>query len=426
MTTLERSSLRAGSKLLAALVVMLPLASSAPTLAADWPQLGGPTRDFVVPGARLSTEWPATGPRVVWRKPLGAGYSGISVAGDRAFTMLREGDREVVVALRLADGATLWRYEYDAPFTAGMAMEHGSGPHATPLHTAKGLFTLGIRGTLLALDPERGTVRWRRELVTDFGAPQLSRGHAASALAWGENLVVPVGGKGRAVAAITQADGKVVWRSADFKESYSSPTVVQLGGKPLLLLFGPDGVVGLDPDGGRVLFSHAHPTQYGLNISVPFFVPESDGGGVLFVSSAYDGGSRALRLRRQGDEVVARELWATKQMRLHIGNAIVHRGTVYASNGDFGPVPFTAVDLATGKVLWRDRAFARAGMVLAGEHLLVLDEDGQLGLATPSPTSLTVHGKVDLFTTRVWTPPTLVGHTLLARDQKEIVAVELP
>ena len=424
MPTPTRSSQRAG--LLPVLVALLPLASGALTRAADWPQLGGPTRDFVVPGARLSTEWPASGPRVVWRKPLGPGYSGLTVAGDKVFTMLREGDREVVVALRLADGTTVWRYAYDAPFTSSMAMEHGSGPHATPLYTPKGVFTLGIRGTLLALDPERGTVRWRRELVTDLGAPQLGRGHAASALAWGDNLIVPVGGKGRAVAAISQATGEVVWQSADLKESYSSPTVVQVGGKPLLLLFGPEGVVGLDPDGGRVRFSHAHPTQYGLNISVPFFVPESDGGGVLFVSSAYDGGSRALRLRRQGDQVTAQELWAHKQMRLHIGNAIVHRGTIYASNGDFGPVPFTAVDLATGKVLWRSREFARAGLVLAGDHLVVLDEDGLLGLATPSPTALTVHGKVDLFSTRVWTPPTLVGHTLLARDQKEIVSVELP
>jgi hypothetical protein len=147
---------------------------------------------------------------------------------------------------------------------------------------------------------------------------------------------------------------------------------------------------------------------------------------VLFVSSAYNGGSRAIRMRRAGDRVTGEELWAHKQMRLHIGNAIVHRGTVYASNGDFGPVPFTAVDLATGKVLWRDRAFARAGLVLAGEHLLVLDEDGVLGLATPSPAGLTVHAKVDLFGTRVWTPPTLVGHTVLARDQQEIVALELP
>jgi outer membrane protein assembly factor BamB len=340
--------------------------------------------------------------------------------------MAREGDREVVVALRLSDGDTVWRHAYDAPIDSSMGMEHGSGPHATPLHTGDGLYTLGIRGTLLALDPSNGSVRWRRELVRELGAPLLDRGHAASALAWGDNLIVPLGGKGSAVAALSRATGELVWRSADFEASYSSPTVIELGGEPLLLLFGSDGVIGLDPDDGRVLWSHAHPTMYGLNISVPVFVPAAGGGGVLFLSSAYDGGSRALRLRRQGERVTAEELWATKQMRLHIGNAIVHGGAVYASSGDFGAVPLAALDLATGEILWRDRAFGRAGLVLVGDHLLVLDEDGVLGLTTPSRDGLVVHGKVDLFETRVWTPPTLVGRTLLARDQKEIVALELP
>jgi outer membrane protein assembly factor BamB len=307
-----------------------------------------------------------------------------------------------------------------------MGMEHGSGPHATPLFTADGLYTLGVLGTLLALDPERGTVRWRRELVGDLGGPLLDRGHAASPLAWGANLIVPIGGKGRAVAAIARASGEVVWRSADFDNSYSSPQLVQLGGKPLLLLFGSGGLLGLDPDSGRVLWTQEHPTMYGLNISMPVFQAERDGSGLLFLSSAYDGGSRVLRVRRQGDRIASEQLWANKQVRLHIGNAILHGGAVYASSGDFGAVPFTAADLATGEVLWRDRAFARAGLVLAGDKLLILDEDGVLGLATPSRTGLTVHAKVDLFGTRVWTPPTLVGNTVLARDQREIVALELP
>jgi hypothetical protein len=159
---------------------------------------------------------------------------------------------------------------------------------------------------------------------------------------------------------------------------------------------------------------------------MPFFVQGPAGGGVLFLSSAYDGGSRALRLGRQGDRIVADELWAHKQMRLHIGNAIARDGVVYASSGDFAAVPLTAVDLLDGEVLWRDRTFDRAGLVLAGDKLLVLDEDGVLGLATASRAGLAVHGKVDLFQSRVWTAPTLVGKTVFARDQMEIVSLELP
>lgn len=95
------------------------------------------------------------------------------------------------------------------------------------------------------------------------------------------------------------------------------------------------------------------------------------------------------------------------------------------SSGDFGPCPLVAIDLETGKLLWQNREFGRAMLVYADNKLVILDEDGNLGLAIPSTTGLKVLAKAPLLANRAWTAPTLVGTTLYARDRATMVAVDL-
>ena len=127
----------------------------------------------------------------------------------------------------------------------------------------------------------------------------------------------------------------------------------------------------------------------------------------------------------EGETTRVEELWFTNQMRVHHGNFLQIGNYVYGSSGDFGPAPLSAVDLATGEVVWRDRAFAKATLLLAGEQLIVLDEDGTLGLATVSPKGLEVQARAEIFSGRSWTAPTLVGTRLYMRDRKEMVALDL-
>jgi len=112
-------------------------------------------------------------------------------------------------------------------------------------------------------------------------------------------------------------------------------------------------------------------------------------------------------------------------MRLHFGNAIRIGDTLYGANGDFGPSFITAVDVRDGDVLWRDRSFAKASFLLADGKLIILDEDGALGLATVGPAGMQSLARAEVFRTRAWTVPTLVGTTLYARDLNEIAAFDL-
>ena len=146
---------------------------------------------------------------------------------------------------------------------------------------------------------------------------------------------------------------------------------------------------------------------------------------LLFLTSAYNGGSRVLKLGRTARGVTVDEVWASRRVRVHFGNAVRVGGRIYASNGDFGAAPFAAVDVATGETVWRDRSVARSTLIAADGRLIILDEDGTLVLATPGETGLTIHGRASVLESEAWTVPTLCGTRLFVRDRKQVVALDL-
>jgi len=400
---------------------------------AAWRQWGGPGRNFVVDGATLANAWPASGPTEVWRRPLGDGHSSILLDGGRLYTLYRPAptdgakwaSEEIVVALDEATGDTLWEHRYPA---RPQAFQFGAGPFTTPLIVGERLFSVGTNNQLFALDAATGSVLWSHDLVEEFGAQEamvraaVKAGISSSPIAWGDTVIVTAGGEGQSVMAFDQASGKVVWRSGDFYVSHSSPILIELNGETQLVVLGGLDVYGIDPDTGDILWNHPHNTRGDMNISTPHW---SDGN-LLFLSSAYDGGSRMLRLRADGDRTGAEELWFTNQLRLHIGNAVRVDDMMIGSNGDFGPSFVTALDVGTGERLWQDRAFSRSRFLNLGDKLLVLDEDGVLGLVRAARDGLEVLARAEVLSSLAWTAPTLVGSQLYLRDRQEIVKLRLP
>jgi hypothetical protein len=153
-------------------------------------------------------------------------------------------------------------------------------------------------------------------------------------------------------------------------------------------------------------------------------MPVWGGDNLLFFSSSYGNGSRVLRLTREGEKTRVEEVWHNGRVRVHFGSVVRIGDTVYASSGHDGPAPLTAVDVPTGRILWQSREFAKANFVWADGRLILVDQDGHLGLATPTPEGLTVHAKVLMLSPNAWTLPTLVGTRLYARDRKVIMALD--
>jgi hypothetical protein len=178
----------------------------------------------------------------------------------------------------------------------------------------------------------------------------------------------------------------------------------------------------MDPATGQTLWAHPHRTDWGLNISTPSW---SSVDHLLFVSSAYGTGSRVLELRQTGGKTSVTEKWASNRVRIHFGSVIRLGDYVYGASGDFGPAFLTAVDVKTGRTAWQDRSFARAQLLYGDGKLILLDEDGALGLAAISPQGLKVLARASVLENLSWTAPTLAGTKLYARDRKNIVAFDL-
>jgi outer membrane protein assembly factor BamB len=396
----------------------------------DWLQWGGAGRNFMPDVAGLASSWPSGGPKRLWTRALGEGHSAILVEGGRIYTMyrplgmlslLRRTQEEIVAALDAVTGKTVWEFKYPAP-TDGLDFSQGAGPHSTPLIAGNRIYATSTRKELFALDKASGTRVWSHDFMKEYGAPPPGRGYACSPLLYSGTIIVTVGGPGQAVAAFNQQTGVLAWKAGDFEESPASPMLIDVDGQPQLVLFAGDRVAGLDPANGRTLWSHPHRTDYGLNISTPVW---SAADHLLFVSSAYGTGSRVIELTQSAGRTRATEKWFSNRMRVHIGTVMRLGGYVIGSSGDFGPAFLTAVDIKTGKIAWQDRSFSRAQLLYADGKLIVLDEDGTLGLATVTPQGLQVLSRAEVLSNIAWTPPTLAGTTLYVRDRKTIAAFNL-
>lgn len=401
-------------------VALLLLSPCAVAQTAGWPQWGGPQRNFTVDVKGLAETWPATGPKRLWSRELGEGHSAITVDGGRLYTMYGKGEQEFVAALDAATGKTIWE-KANAASSSGLNLEFGKGPHATPLLVGNMLFTAGVRSKLQAFEKESGKLVWSHDLWEEYKGELQDRGYSCSPLAYKNTVIVTVGGTGQSLMAFDQKTGAVVWKKHNFELSPSSATLINVNGQEQLLIILGANVVGLNPDNGELLWQHPHKCDWGLNITVPLWGPDN----ILFISSAYSGGSRALQLQQTGGKTTVKELWANRRMRIHHSTMIRIGDVVYGSSGDFGPAPMTAVEVKTGNVLWQDRTFPKTNFVYADGKLVLLDEDGQLALVQVSPQGMKVLTKSSVLNHLAWTPPTLVGTTLYLRDRKTITALEL-
>ena len=393
--------------------------------AQGWPQWGGPGRNFHVESASIARAWRDGGPTELWRRPVGEGYSSILVQDSTLVTMYRRGNAEVIIALDAATGATRWEHAYDAPIAHNGYFDvwlnaAGAGPYSTPLIADNTVFAVGVNGQFHALDLRTGARRWSHDLVALFKLHEYNA-FASSPLAYAGNVLLPLGGSGRGVVSLTRDTGAVLWQSDPIALGPGSPILIDVNGRKELVVWGQQEIVAIDPDNGRIEWRHPHAAQYGLNISTPVWGPDNR----LFVSSAYGGGSRMLRVSRVGGRTTATELWANNRMRLHFGTALRMGNVVVGSSGDFGPAFMMAVNAETGTELWRDRSFARAQMIDANGMLVIVDENGDLALASMTDQGLRVHARKAILASNAWTPPTLVGATLYLRDRKDILALDL-
>jgi outer membrane protein assembly factor BamB len=407
--------------LLAAGAAAAPAATAPVPQGVPWTQWGGPHRNFTTEANGLKSSWPAAGPKVLWQRPLGEGYSSPSVESGVLYTMYGRHGEEIVTAVDAATGKTIWEQTTSLSFRSD-APEMGNGPYATPLIAGDRLFTAGVTGRLQAIDKKSGRLLWTQMLWADHGGTQLMYGYASSPVAFRDVVIVPVGGKGKATMAFAQADGREVWAKGNIRNAYSSPLLIRVDGLDQLVEVMDGLVFGLNPINGDLQWHTPFKADYGISVATPVWCP----GNLLFVSAEYGAGSKMIRLERKGMQIAASEVWTSNRLRLHNGNAMWVDGVLYFTSGGKGSQAIlSAVEAASGKTLWQERSIEKATFVWADSKLITLDQDGTLMLAYPSPKGFAVAAKAKLLSSLAWTPPVLVGTKLYLRDRKSLMAVEL-
>jgi outer membrane protein assembly factor BamB len=387
----------------------------------DWPQWGGPHRNFTTEVRGIREQWPAEGPKVLWKRPLGEGYSSTIVANGVLYTMYGPPNQEIVLAADAATGKTIWEHSTPVNFKSDYP-PMGSGTYSTPLLVGDRLFTTGVAGRLQCLDRKTGKPLWTQHLWDDHRGTRLLYGYSSSPLAFRDTIIVPAGGKGRAMMAFSQADGKVAWSKGDLGNAYSSPILINVGGLDQVVSLLDGALMGFNPVNGDPQWSTPFRAQFAIAVATPVFGP----GDLLFVSSEYDGGAKVVELKRNGLKIDVREVWTTPRLRLHHGNVLLVGGVLYFTSGGKGSQPIlSAVEMATGKIHWQERSISKANFVWADGKAIALDQDGVLMIAHPSPSGFKIAARAQLLENNAWTPPALVGTRLYMRDRKNMMAVEL-
>ena len=410
--TAPRSTVRVGTA--AAAVLVLAAAVAHPSNAADWPQFRGPHRDGISAETGLATSWPDGGPKVLWRTPLGEGYSGLAVVGGRLFTLFSDDQDELVVALDAASGKELWRFRLDAKYVDGQ----GSGPRSTPTVDDGVVYALGARGKLAALDASTGKRLWSQDLKSAFGARAPTWGVSTSPLVEGDLLLLDAGGKpGAALVALHKGSGVVAWTSETDKAGYAAPITVTLAGRRQVIFFTGSRLVAVAPEDGSPLWDVGWSTSYDVNAATPIFIAPDK----IFVASGYDTGGALFRIVAQGQSLRATEVWRTRGMKNQFSSSIYKDGHLYG----FDNAILRCLDASTGEERWKARGFGHGSLTYADGHLIVLGDRGNLALVEATPAEYREKATAQPLTGKCWTVPTLAGGRLYLRNEREVVALEV-
>lgn len=398
-------------------------ATTKPAVAAHWREWGGPQRNFLTTSTGLfkagNTAWMATPPKKLWERPLGDGYSAIAVEGAILYTGYRNGGNDVFTALDANTGKTLWEYAYAAPFKNDYSEGVGPGPYAMPQIIGDRVVTASGIGQIHSLNKADGKPVWSLDLYKNYGGNRLGFGYSSHALPYKDALIIAAGGSTHGVLKVRQSDGGVIWSKHKLQNAHSSPLLINVDGQPQVALLLAQEIIGLDPESGELLWRHPHATEHGLAVSTPVWAE----GNLLFLSTAYSGGARVLKLTQAGGKTTVQQLWRNPRVQAHFGSVIRQGGYVYLSSGQSAAL-LTAVELQTGRVAWQARDFVKSQLLHADGRLVILDEDGNLGVGLASPEKFQAQAKWPLLSNVAWSPPTLVGNRLYLRDRKVIMALE--
>lgn len=379
-----------------------------------WTNFRGPKRDGKYDEAPVSTNWPANGLPVVWKQPVGVGHSSFSVAEGKAYTLEQRRNQEVVAAYDLGTGRELWAQKWNAEFTDST----GDGPRSTPTWDQGRIYALGATGELRCLDANTGAVIWGKNILSDNSASNLPWAMAASPLIVDDKVIVlPGGAPNKSVVAYNKNTGAPVWKVLNDSQAYVSPMLVELAGRRQIVVVSASRVVGLTPENGTLLWSYPWSTDMGINVSQPIMVDQNR----FFISSGYGKGAALVEVKGSGNSYTATTIWENNNMKNKFNSSVLHNGYVYGLDEGI----LVCLDVNTGERKWKEGRYGYGQILLAGGHLIVTSDQGDIALVKASPDRYTEVARFTGLQGQTWNYPAIAGGRLLVRNSNEMAAYDI-
>lgn len=407
----------------------------------DWPQWGGPNRNFSVYSPAENLRLPK--PELVWTGQLGTGHSAIVAVGDFAYTLHLDGDHEVLKKWRVDSGEGVWSHRLKVGYHASSAQY--DGPHATPTVLADQVIGVSIDAKAYSVDVESGELLWLRDLRTEFGTKLPQSGYACSPLVWQDFVLLPTLGDSQpaetetyvreptipagqqpipGAVALDVRSGKEVWRTKSFRSSHGSPILVEVSEQPMLVFHGMFELVGVDPATGKILWKQLLRRRAADNVS---FTPIWDSERSQFlISHGYcDLGTQAISLKKTEAGWQTATEWTNSQLQIVHTNAVLAGHTLVGTKRPAATL-MVAIDVRDGRTVFRNRGFSKSNLVTIGRQLLILDEKGDLVCGQLDDDGITEFWKIRALANPSWTVPSIVGKHLMLRDGREIKVYRFP
>lgn len=410
-------------------VVAATLLFAAPALlAADWPQYRGPKHDGKTPEA-IRTDWPKDGPKVVWKASLGDSFGTFAVVGDRAYVMVSRGDEEGLLCLDANTGKEQW---FTAMGKTIFEQMGGKGPRTTPVVVGDKVYAFGTYFNLVCVNAKDGKQVWAHDLEKEHKAQNdtngiVQWGNAGSAIVEGDHVIVAGGGPGETFIAFEKDTGKLAWKTGTEKVTHATGTPATIHGVRQIVFFVQSGLVAVEPKTGKELWRFKFPFNVST-ASAP--IVGGANGDIVYCSAAYNVGAAACKVSKKGDTFEARQLWRLKgnENANHWTTPVYLDGHIYGLYGHRGKpeAKLECRELATGTVKWsQDAPGAGGATILAGRHLLVQHENGQLVVIDPSPAGYKKIAEAQPLQGKAWSAAIVSNGKIYARTDKEGVCLDV-
>jgi outer membrane protein assembly factor BamB len=411
----------------------------------DFPQFLGPGRNGVLDGPIIDSDWSANPPKLVWKKPIGKGWSGFAAALGIAFTMEQRNESEIVTGRSVETGDIIWVHSHERRHEHPLG---GIGPRSTPTIDNGKVFALGGTGILTCLDAATGKLIWEKDIPAVVGIEMaegadpfngvkfqseksnLTWGRANSPLMVAGLVVVPGGGPPSAkpvtLVAFDAENGDEKWKGGELSIGYSSPVILTVDGVKQIVSVNENTVSGHDLANGELLWSHPRPgsSTADANASQPFQIDANR----LLLSKGYGLGGELIRVEKDdAGKWSAEGLWQNRRvMQTKLTSAVVKGKYAYSISERI----LECVEVETGKRIWRGGKGARVGhgqLLMVGDYLLVLSERGDIILVEATPLGYTELARLKNAIGGVcWNTLCVYGKYLLIRSDSEAACYELP